>query len=78
MKNTGTFVTKEELKGLKEDWQKALDTPVMILKGGQRDMASYARGLVTEKVQELAKKHGLQTIEDNYGVDFESGEFLEF
>lgn len=77
MKKTNVFLNSFELADLRDSWEKALKTPVVLIRSDLPDLASTARRLVQDKINELAKEKGLPDIKENYNVDGETGELFD-
>lgn len=76
IKRSTLFCTQAELENINRDWKQALDTPVMIFRTGDPDLASIARRKVMESIDALAVKHGLPSKSKFWGMDLLTGEFV--
>ena len=78
--HTGVFATSKETEEIQKLHEEARRTPVIATSVAEgmagRDAASYAHKRCRDKLQELAKVHGLPDFEGYYGFTPE-GEFVK-
>ncbi len=77
-KNTGVFVTSEELAELKKLAEDASHAPVMTVRSDIPTFAESAWKRLQDRINKLAVAHGLPAREGwNYGVSVTDGELVD-
>jgi hypothetical protein len=80
MRNTGVFMTAEELTEVKKLHEAARTTPVIALSVGQglagNDFSAMAWRDLHDRLTALARAHGLPDIPGEWGVT-QQGEFVQ-
>lgn len=77
-KNTGLFVTAEELAELKALAEHARHAPVMTVRSDIPTFSESAHRRLQNRINELAVAHGLPAREGwNYGVSVTDGELVD-